>query len=55
MENNIKNNRTWKRLLLKYFDFNDSGKIDWWEIGIIILILFLFDTLCGIVANLITK
>jgi len=55
MENSIKTNKSWKRLLIKYFDFDDSGKVDWWEICIVILIIFIFDTVAGVVANLITK
>lgn len=55
MENNIKTNKFWKRLFLKYIDFDDNGKIDWWEIGVVILIIFIFQLGIEILANLITK
>ena len=55
MENNIKTKKSWKKILKKYIDFDDSGEVDWWEIGIVIIIIFLFQLGIEIVANLITK
>ena len=55
MESGIKNNKYWKKLLKKYIDFDDNGKVDWWEVLIIVLIIFLFQLGTGILSNLITK
>lgn len=45
----------WKRLFLKYFDFNENKDIDWWEITIVIGIIFIFQLIIEIIANIITK
>ena len=55
MESSIKNKNSWKRLLKKYIDFDDNGKVDWWEITIVVIIIFLFQLGVEILANLITK
>lgn len=45
----------WKKFILKYFDINQNGKIEWYEYIIPLLILFLFQLSIEILANLITK
>ena len=47
--------KVWKRFILKYFDINDDGKVQWWEVVIPLLILFLFQLGMEILANIISQ
>jgi len=41
----------WKRFFLKYFDWNEDGKTNWWEYLIPIGIILLVELIAEIVAN----
>jgi hypothetical protein len=45
----------WKRVFLKYLDFDDSGKVDWWEYLVPITIILAIEVLAEIIAQLIVK
>lgn len=45
----------WKKLFLRYFDFDGSGKTEWWEVGIVIGVIIIFELIIEVIANLITK
>ena len=47
--------RVWRRFLLKYFDVNDDGVIQWWEVVIPLLFLLLVNLGIEILANIITQ
>jgi len=46
--------KNWNRLILKYFDFNHNNKIDWWEYVVPFILIFLFELMISMLANLIT-
>ena len=51
----MKNLDIWKRVFLKYLDFDDSGKVDWWEYLVPITVILAIEILAEKIAQLITK
>lgn len=47
--------KVWKRLLLKYLDVNNDGVIQWYEIAVPLIILFIIQVVIEVVANIITQ
>lgn len=47
--------KVWKKLLIKYLDVNDDGVIQWYEIAIPLIILFIIQVMIEVVANIITQ
>tara|TARA_R110002020_G_scaffold446913_1_gene659228 strand:- start:311 stop:475 length:165 start_codon:yes stop_codon:yes gene_type:complete len=45
--------KNWNRWFLKYFDFNQSKKVEWWEYLIPIILIFIIELLAEIVATFI--
>ena len=45
--------KSWKRFFIKYFDFNDNNKMDWWEWFIPITIILTIEIIAEIFANFI--
>ena len=45
----------WKKVFLKYLDFDDSGKVDWWEYLVPITVILAIEVLAEIIAQLIVK
>jgi hypothetical protein len=43
----------WKRLFLRYFDWNDDGITNWWEYLIPIIIILGIEIIAELIANLI--
>ena len=43
--------RHWKRLFLKYFDWNEDGVTNWWEYLIPVGIILLIEIIAEIIAN----
>jgi hypothetical protein len=43
--------RGFKKLLIKCFDSNENGKLEWGEIIYPLTALFIFELLSGIIAN----
>jgi len=41
----------WKNTFLKYFDVNDNGKLDLFEIIIILLVIFIYNLFFQILGN----
>jgi hypothetical protein len=45
--------KSWKKLLLKYFDMNNDGELSWWEYLIPFTIILTIEVLAEIIARLI--
>jgi len=45
----------WKRVFLKYLDFDDSGKVDWWEYLVPITIILAIEIIAELITQLIVK
>jgi len=45
--------KSWRKIFLKYFDFNESGEIEWWEWLIPFVIIFTMEVIAELVANFI--
>jgi hypothetical protein len=45
--------RAWRRFIIKYFDINNDEKIQWWEIAIPLVGLFIINLIFEVLANLI--
>jgi len=43
----------WKKFWLEYFDWNNDGKINWWEYFIPFMFLILIEVIAEIIAQLI--
>jgi|TARA_B110000503_G_scaffold37416_1_gene61224 hypothetical protein len=41
----------WKNLFLKYFDINQNGKLDLFELSIIISLIFIYNIFFEILGN----
>lgn len=41
----------WKTTFLKYFDINNNGKLDIFDIIVIVLLLFIYNLFFGILSN----
>jgi len=41
----------WNKWFLRYFDWNDDGKTNWWEYFIPIIIILLVEIIAELVAN----
>ena len=50
-----KNLDIWKRVFLKYLDFDDSGKVDWWEYLVPITIILAIEIIAELITQLIVK
>ena len=49
----MKNLDIWKRVFLKYLDFDNSGRVDWWEYLIPISIILSIEIIAELIAYLI--
>ena len=47
--------KNWDRWFLKYFDFNQSRKVEWWEYLIPLILIFIIELLAEIFATLVTS
>ena len=45
-----KSTKSWRSLFLRYFDFNESGTINWWEYLIPILFILVMEVLAELIA-----
>lgn len=45
--------KSWKNLLIKYFDINNDGELSWWEYMIPFVIILTMEVLAEIIASLI--
>ena len=43
--------KSWKKLLLKYFDMNNDGELSWWEYLIPVSIILGIEIIAEIIAN----
>ena len=41
----------WKKVFLKYLDFDDSGRVDWWEYLVAVIIICIIEIVAEIVAK----
>lgn len=47
--------QAWKKFFLKYFDLNNDGIINWWEVVIPLLLLLIVQIAIEVIANIITQ
>ena len=47
--------KTWNKLFLRYFDFNQSGNVNWWEYLIPLLAILSVEVLAEIIAQWVLK
>ncbi len=47
--------KRWNKLFLRYFDFNQSGNVNWWEYLIPLLAILLVEVLAEIIAQWVLK
>ena len=47
--------KRWNKLFLRYFDFNQSGKVNWWEYLIPLLAILSVEVLAEIIAQWVLK
>ena len=45
--------KNWKKLFIKYFDFNQNKSVEWWEVTIFFVIFLLIELDIGILSNII--
>ncbi len=45
--------KNWKKLFIKYFDFNQNKSVEWWEVIIFFVIFLLMELGIGILSNII--
>jgi hypothetical protein len=45
--------KNWKKLFIKYFDFNQNKSVEWWEVIIFFTIFLLMELGIGILSNII--
>ena len=45
----------WKKVFLKYLDFDDSGKVDWWEYLVPITIILGIEVVAELIAYFIVN
>ena len=43
--------KNWKNLLIKYFDFNQNKRIEWWEVALFVSIFIMFELIIGVLSN----
>ena len=49
----MKIKKNWKRLFLKYFDWNQSGSIEWWEYLIPLSVILAIEIIAELFAKII--
>ena len=49
----MSNLNVWKRFFLRYLDFDNSGKVDWWEYLVPIFIILIIEVIAELIAYLI--
>ena len=54
-KNKNNNRRPWKELFLKYFDWNKSGTVDWWEWLIPLVGILVIEIIAELIATIIAK
>ena len=47
--------KRWNKLFLRYFDFNQSGNVNWWEYLIPLLAILSVEVLAEIIAQWVLK
>ena len=47
--------KRWNKLFLRYFDFNQSGNVNWWEYLIPLVAILLVEVLAEIIAQWVLK
>ena len=47
--------KRWNKLFLRYFDFNQSGNVNWWEYLIQLLAILSVEVLAEIIAQWVLK
>lgn len=45
--------KNWKRLFIKYFDFNQNNNVEWWEVVLFFIIFILIELSIGVLSNII--
>jgi len=45
----------WKKVFLKYLDFDDSGRVDWWEYLIPITIILAIEVVAELIGSFIAN
>lgn len=45
--------KNWKKLFVKYFDFNQNKNIEWWEIILFFITFILIELSIGVLSNII--
>ena len=45
--------KNWKRLFIKYFDFNQNNNIEWWEVILFFITFMLIELSIGVLSNII--
>ena len=51
----MSNLNVWKRFFLRYLDFDNSGKVDWWEYLVPVFIILIIEVIAELIAHLIIK
>jgi hypothetical protein len=47
--------KRWNKLFLRYFDFNQSGNVNWWEYLIPLVAILVVEVLAEIIAQWVLK
>ena len=45
--------KKWRKFLLDYFDWNESGKVEWWEYCLPFVIIIIMEVIAELIARLI--
>jgi hypothetical protein len=45
--------KNWKKLFIKYFDFNQNNSVEWWEVVLFFIIFILIELSIGVLSNII--